>query len=175
MAVFKDADNREWVIALDGPNIKAIREQCGVNPVSGEAFEKLYDDPVLLADVLAVICRDQVAKHSSGITPDQFRAGVRGDAIDRARQAFHLAQVDFSPSREREVLKALAAKMEKLREVAVQKDMERINSPELEAKFLAAMEKFQDKALEEALTMLSSASSLPELLASLPKAAPGAN
>jgi hypothetical protein len=168
VAVFKDAEGREWLVNLDGPNIIAIRKECGINPISGDAYEELYSDPIRLGEVLAVICREQISKHASGITSDQFKAGIRGDAIDRARQAFHEAQLDFSPSREREVLRALAAKMDKLREEATAKDLQRLNSPEREKRIMDAIQKRQDAAFEEALTRLSSATSTPELSAFAP-------
>jgi hypothetical protein len=172
VAVFKDAENREWIVGLDGPNIIAIRKECGVNPISGDAYEELHNDPIQLGEVLAVICREQINASKAGLTADQFKAAVRGDAIDRARQAFHEAQLDFSPSREREVLRALAAKMDKLREEATAKDLERLNSPETDKRIMDAIQKRQNAAFEEALTRLSSATSTPEPSAFAPTDSP---
>lgn len=156
MATFKDAMGREWNVALDGPKIRAVRQQCeGLDPITGEAYERLHGDPLLLADVLAVLCAEQIA--AKQIPADNFRAEIKGDAIDAATKAFLDAQLDFSPSSQREVLRAVAARMAKVRETAMSKAMDWLASPELDHEIEAAI----DRAKAQALTQLSSATSLP--------------
>lgn len=159
MPVFKDQGGREWTVSLDAPLIREVRKECGIDPVSGEAYERAYDDSLLLGDILAVLCREQIVK--VGIHADQFRALIRGDVADAALKAFHEAQIDFSPGSRREVLRATAAKMNQIRETANQKIMQRLNSTEFAQQLEAALDKRMENTLNDALTQLTSATSLP--------------
>ena len=158
MAVFKDNAKQEWMIELDAPLIKAVRKECAVDLVSDteRPYERLYDDPILLVDTLWVLCRVQAQQRQ--IDQDKFAQLLTGDAIDSATEAILGAIVDFSPSRKREILRTLAAKTSKIRDLAMSRAMERLNDPELEAKLLAAADLQTERAIQEALTRLESPS-----------------
>jgi len=168
---FKDSAARTWNVALDAPTIRVIRKECSIDPITGESYERMHDDPLLLADVLAVCCRDQI-QAVGGLTEDQFKASVKGDAIDSGLAAILEAQLDFCRSGQRETLRASAAKMASIREKATAMHLERINSPEFEANILAALNTRMDAATEEAMTLLSSVTKLPEPSESVPEVTP---
>lgn len=172
MATFKDAIGREWHVSLDGPKIRAVREkfkEIKFDPIAGDAYDKVYGDDLLLIDVLAALCRTQIEERKLSV--DDFASQIYGDAITAALAAFHQSQMDFSPSSRRELLRAAAAKTEKVREAAMSKAMDWLASPELDREIEAAL----DNAKRQALTQLSSATSLPESSASPPKDEPSAN
>lgn len=173
MPTFKDLNGKEWTVALDAPKILRVRKELDVDPVSSEGYETLYDDDVTLACVLAIVCADQLK--TAGVSTDQFCEAVIGDATDRARKAFNDAVLDFSPSRKREVMRAVAAKVEKARDVAMNEAMSQINSPEFEERLMAATKARAGNAIEEALTLLASATTSPAQSASTPKVEPGKN
>jgi peptide subunit release factor RF-3 len=69
-------------------------------------LERLASDPVLLVDVIYVLCRDQA--NALGVTDEDFGAAMAGDAIEHAVKAMLGAIVDFFPNpRERAALKRL--------------------------------------------------------------------
>ena len=57
---------------------------------------RLIADPVLLVDVLYVVCKDQT--ETAGVTDEQFGRAMAGDAIDGATKAFLDELADFTPS-----------------------------------------------------------------------------
>ena len=153
MASFKDLNGKEWQVVFDAPKIRAVRTALSIDPVSSEGYERLYDDDALLPSVLAIVCKEQLGN----VTADAFESAVTGDAIDRAREAYKAAVMDFSPSRKREVMRAVAAKVEKAREVVIEESLAKINSPEFEAQLIEATRNRANEAIEEALTQLRSA------------------
>jgi len=170
---FKDSQGVEWEIALDAPTIRVIRKDCGIDPITGEAYERMHDDPLLLADVLACVCCEQIQK--TGISKEQFLARVKGDAIDSGLAAILEAQLDFCRSGQRDELRAVAAKMAAIRSRATEMHLNRINSPEFEEKIVAAIQQRMEAAEAEALTLLSSATNLPALSESAPAESPSEN
>ena len=167
MAIFTDHLKREWTVDIDGPLILAVRSECGVDLVRGTAYEAIYDDPLLLGTVLGVLCREQVS--NKGLSGEQFRAAVKGDAIDSGRAAIKQALLDFFPSKEREELALIAAKMEKIREVGIAENRAFLEDPMTQQRIAEAMRERQKNALDQALTLLKSASNLPELAESTPE------
>lgn len=192
MATFTDHKKRDWTVELDAPLIVAVRKDCSIDLTKGESYGKLFDDPVLLADVLAVLCREQIQKFGT-ITADEFRAQVRGDAIVSGLEAVKEAQLDFSPSRDREALTLLAARKEKERELTtreliatsakldeaaevVMAELDRfLNDPKTNEKIGAAMRNHLESRMDQTTTLLSSATNLPELLESIQKDSPSAS
>lgn len=113
MAKFKDSVGRDWVLALDVHTIGLVDAKTSVR------VDRLFDnelailtdlakDPVKLVGVLWVIVEEQAAK--PGITPEQFGRGLAGDSLEDALDALVEAVTDFSPRRQRKLLRALTAK-----------------------------------------------------------------
>jgi chorismate mutase len=170
MSSFKDARERQWLLQLNVSNIRAIREKHKVDLASleGKAFDQLEADPVLLVDVLHTLCEEQIEKEK--ITPAEFGESLVGDAIDNATAAMLQAIADFFPKSKREMVQTLARKTQAMREVGLQKAMAKIESPELEAKVMEAMDQRLEADVQEILSQLKNASASPASSASSPTA-----
>ena len=121
MRTFKDNDGRTWTVTLNVWTVKKVRDLLGVDlldlgggtvqPVGSRAGEdlpgnllsRLIADPVLLVDVLYVVCAEQAlgAPERAGkadVSDEQFGRAMAGDAIDAATRAFLEELADFTPS-----------------------------------------------------------------------------
>jgi hypothetical protein len=166
MPAFKDADNREWLVKLDAPTIRDVRDTCKVdlgNP-DGKGFEQLDADIVLFVDVLWVICRGQ----NAGVTDEQFGRALFGDALGKAAEALREAYELFFPPQRRSLLRAVSEKTRAVEEKAAAMALAKINSPELEAEVLKAAGEKMDRELREALTRLNGVTNSPESAESAP-------
>ena len=167
MPAFKDTNGHEWLVKLDGPKIREVRQACNVDlgALDGSVFDRLDRDPVLLVDVLWVLCRGQ----ANGITDVQFGEALVGDPIEAATKALVDAVTDFFPSRKRLLLRSLADKQAALVEKGTALALAKLNDPTLEDRLLAATEARMTRELEQLLTGPSSATSWPGSAASAPK------
>lgn len=61
-ADFKDAKGSTWHIKLDGPKLKHIRDEFGINLTTSDPkqFLEIIDKPDLFFDILFFICREQL-------------------------------------------------------------------------------------------------------------------
>jgi hypothetical protein len=96
------AGGREWLLKLDAPKIREVRQQFdGLDLADTDRSMSAYDrcaaDPVLLVDVLYVLCRQAV--QDAGLTDRQFGEALVGPAIADATKALVDAYADFSPAR----------------------------------------------------------------------------
>lgn len=170
MARFLDKDDNPWKIELDAYAIRDVRKECGIDLADGDGagLNKMADDPVLLVDVLWVLCREQAEKQ--GIKAEQFGKALIGDAIDRAVAAMLESIADFFPRQKRDLIQTVQAKNAKMRELGMAKALEKINDPALESRVLADMEAELDAQIERSLTRLTSAKNSPDSSASIPAA-----
>jgi hypothetical protein len=132
MHSFKDKEGREWTIDITVSAIKRVRSALQVNLldiVEGQLLEEL-ENPVLLVDVLYVLCREQCEARK--ISDEDFGRGMAGDAIDRATSAFLADLSDFFPSGKRQLLSQALEKVNKLRGMALAQAAARLSSDELE-------------------------------------------
>lgn len=111
MATFADSTGRSWEVAFTVAGLKRVKDRHGVNlaELAGNEFKNYVEvagDPVKLAEVLHTLC----GKQHPDVTLDDFMESLVGDAIHHAAEAFQGAFISFCPSRQREVLTALAAK-----------------------------------------------------------------
>lgn len=168
MPVFKDANNREWVVKLDAPTIKEVRDTFdGLDLIDGkgESYLRLAADPILLIDVLWVICRKQA---NGNITDEQFGQSLVGDPIEQATEALLKAILDFFPSRKRQAIQALVTTHQAVTDRGMEMALAKISNPALRERALAAVEADMDAMLEKALTQLSSATNSPASSESAP-------
>jgi hypothetical protein len=110
---FVDSAGRRWSVRVDVGAVKRVRTRLGVDlmDVAGKGKEgspgvlqRLAADPVLLVDVLFVLC--EVQARERGVSDEQFGESMAGDALDHAVKAMLGAIVDFFPNpRERAALK----------------------------------------------------------------------
>jgi len=112
MRSFKDNADRTWTVTLNVYAVKKVRDLLGVDlldlggepstsagpvdkPDNGLLY-RLIADPVLLVDVLYVVCQEQADE--ANVTDEQFGRAMAGDAIDGATKAFLEELADFTPS-----------------------------------------------------------------------------
>ncbi len=100
MKTFKDNAGRDWTVAVNVATVKRLRDLLDVDlmkVVEGDLIERLYSDPVLLVDVLYVLCKPQA--DAAGIASEQFGEAMGGDAIELATAALIDGIIDFFPNR----------------------------------------------------------------------------
>lgn len=171
MARFKDNNGREWSIALDAPTIRTVRKELDgldLADSEGKTYQQIADDPLLLFDVLWLLCCDQA--QAAGIDEHAFAPAIVGDACARATLALRDAIADFFPPQKRELLKAIENKGARLRELGMAKALEKLNDPALEERALAEMERQMDEELRKALIQSPSATTSPGSAESAPEA-----
>lgn len=160
MASFKDLNGREWTIELDAPTVRQIRTECGGIDLlgdDGKAYDRMYDDPLLLCDVLWSILKDEA--QAAGIDGKQFFKAVKGDPFEFALAAIQKAITDFFPSQRRKLLETVAEKNAKFREAGMAEALKRLSDPDLERRAIEEMTRQMDSELEKALTQSLSAKS----------------
>lgn len=114
MRSFKDADGRDWSIAVNVTTIERLRSRLQVDLLSlcddnCKLLAQLADDPVLLVNSLYVICEDQAQARS--VSDEDFGRAMFGDVIGSAHEVLMAEIVDFfHDPRKRKILADLLAK-----------------------------------------------------------------
>ena len=115
MHSFVDSAGRSWSVRVDVGAVKRVRSSLGIDLMhvaerktqdgrEPGVLERLASDPVLLVDVLYVLCEEQAKR--VGVSDEDFGRAMLGDAIEGAVKAFIGSIVDFFPNpRERAALK----------------------------------------------------------------------
>jgi hypothetical protein len=111
---FKDANGRDWTVAVTIDSIKRVRALCGVDLLKVvedgcKLLRQLSDDAVLLVDVLYALCKPEA--DADGVSDAQFGAAMAGDAILDGFNAVVEDTTDFFPRARREQLRALLGKI----------------------------------------------------------------
>lgn len=141
MKTFTDNTGRTWSIAINVGAVKRVRSSLDVNlldAVEGKLIERLVSDPILLCDVIFVLCQQEA--EARGITDEQFGQAMAGDAIDSATSALLEELVDFFPSGKRQVLTKALAKLKAFEAKAIELASKRLDDPGLEQQLNQALE-----------------------------------
>ena len=99
MKTFVDNGGQTWTVTINVSVIKRVRGLLNVDLlaiVEGTLVEKLVRDPILLCDVIYVVCKPEA--DDRGISDEDFGRAMAGDAIEHATKALLDELVDFSPS-----------------------------------------------------------------------------
>jgi hypothetical protein len=117
MSTFTDKDGKDWSLELTVGIVKRIRNrhQLDIVALDKGALEQLATDPMLLADVLFVICEEEVK--SREMSAEEFALALGGNAIDDATNALVEAIIDFFPRRRRPLLRQARAKLDQLEKI----------------------------------------------------------
>ena len=141
MAAFEDKTGRVWAVDITVGTVKRVRSLLGEDLMDvvggGDLLERIVSDPVLLADMLYVICRPQAELEN--VTDDDFGAALAGDAIDAATKAFLEGLTDFFPQRRARLMKIALQKMETLQNKAEAMVEDLLTSGKLDEALLAGM------------------------------------
>ena len=132
MQTFRDNAGRTWTIAVDIAGVKRVRTALSVDLMEfleGRLLHRLVSDPVLLCDILYVLCRPEADR--GGVSDEDFGRAMGGDTIEHATRALVEALVSFSPNpRDREnlrrVVQAMHTAMEKARDITARRLDERL-------------------------------------------------
>ena len=168
------AGGREWLLALDAPNVQAVRDECKVNLAVGGAAEfdvrAIVDDPVQLPGVLWVLCRKQA--DAAGLTKEQFISAVIGDIAEDAGLALVDAILAFTPSRSRRAaLREAWASDQRAMAIAGEVTLARL--PGFTATQELAIREKVNAIFDEQSTLLRSATDSPANSESTPAESPG--
>ncbi len=148
MKQFTDNAGRTWTIAINVDAIKRVKGMLDVNLleiVEGTLIERLIRDPVLLCDVVYVVCKPEADEKN--VTDEDFGRAMAGDAIEHATKAVLEELVGFSPSpRDRanltRVLETTWRVMDKARDMVEAK----LTSSELEKTIEQALQNASDSS-----------------------------
>ena len=162
MRAFKDNAGRSWTVQIDVDAIRRVRTALKVNLVStdfAQVLEQLLSDPVLLCDVLYVVCRLEADKQN--VSDVDFGRAMAGDAIEQGTLALLEELANFTPNprdraRVRRVIAAMLVLAEKARDVAERRLEAEMKA--VEEKVLAGVE-LPAVAAAETTSGLSSGSS----------------
>ena len=110
MKTFADNTGRVWEVELNIRQMKRVRDILGIDlvnvisagkdgSVSTDTLERVANDPILLVDILWVLCENQAKP--SGVTDEDFGSSLAGESIEDATRAFLDELVDFLPGARR--------------------------------------------------------------------------
>ena len=108
MKTFTDNKGRVWEVELNIRQMKRVRDVLGIDlvnvisankdgSVSTDTLERVANDPILLVDILWVLCEGQAKP--AGVTDEDFGSSLAGESIEEATRAFLDELVDFSQGR----------------------------------------------------------------------------
>lgn len=146
MRTFTDNRDRRWSIAIHVPHLKRVRAELDLDLLEvadGKLFDRLQQDPVLLCNLLYVLCRDEAEKQN--VSEEAFGEALVGDAIDRATGALVEALCDFFPSRRRTILRKIHQKVEDQLEKIYQMGSDYLESDRLNRRLAAELEAVEQK------------------------------
>ena len=156
-----EAGGHTWKIAVNVPTIKDVRElDVDLADAGPDVIEQLERDPVLLVDVLWVLCRDQAKTLS--VTDQQFGEALVGDPIGDATTALIEAIVDFSHGRRKSLLLKAMEKAEEVQQKGTDLALAKLDDPELITRVVSAIQDKVETEVEAALTQLTSATNSPD-------------
>lgn len=157
MATFKDNEKRDWLVAVTVEDIKQVRARLDgldLADVYSDTLNRLADDPVLLVDVLWVLCEEQAK--TAGVTDRQFGRAMAGDSIVNATTALVEAVTDFSHGQKKLLAQKSYSHGRKMTTKGMELALTKLNDPELEAQMVAAMESRATREIDDLLTRLNS-------------------
>lgn len=140
MKTFQDNAGRTWTVTVNVDGLKRARSLLGVNlleVVEGGLLERLISDPVLLCDVVYVLCKPET--DAKGVSDQEFGRAMAGDAIEHATTALLEELVAFFPFARRSLLQKALGKLRELEARALEVAGKRLESPELEAEMTALL------------------------------------
>ena len=140
MKTFNDLTGRVWTISVNVDALKRVRSLLSVNlmeVIEGKLLEQLISDPVLLCDIIYVLCKPEA--DAQEVSDEEFGRSMAGDAIELATTALLEELAEFFPLEKRRLLQKALTKLKTLETKALEMANLRLDSPELEAEMEAAL------------------------------------
>ncbi len=141
MRTFNDNAGRTWTLAINVDAVRRVRSIVNVDlleAVEGKLIEKLVGDPILLCDMIYVICKPEADQRS--VSDEDFGRSMAGDAIDHATTSLLEELVDFFPKSRRALLTKALGKFRQLETKAIQLVDKQLDDPKLEEKVLGQLQ-----------------------------------
>ncbi len=142
MRTFKDTAARTWSLSLNISVAKRLRDELKIDLFDenvGETIARLSGDPVLLADVLFLMVKDEA--DAKNITDEDFGSALGGDTITTATDSFLEELIDFYPEKKRAILQGLLSKINQAEERLMTETIEMIDSD--------SMDRFIEEQIQE--------------------------
>lgn len=142
MRTFNDNAGRTWTLAINVDAIRRVRAHLDVDlvqAVEGKLIEKLSSDPILLCDVVFVLCMPEADQRK--VNDEDFGRAMAGDAIDGATVALLEELVDFFPQSRRALLTKALDKFRHLEQKAISLVDKRLDDPSLEKRVMDHLSK----------------------------------
>ena len=113
MSVFKDSNGDEWRVYLDAFVLADTKKETGIDlaDITAGGWHAVATDASAVGRVLTVVCQDQIK--AAKTTGRAFAGLVRGEAIERGRQALLAEGADFFPASEWSAIRANSNKRTK--------------------------------------------------------------
>lgn len=134
MSKFTDNKGLEWTITVNVNTLKRVKSALSVDLLDvagGPLLQQIFSDPILLCDVIYVVCQPQADENK--ITDEQFGERLGGDSIEHATAALLEGLTDFFPRKRRQVLKKAIARCQELEAEILDEAERRIKGPEIKA------------------------------------------
>jgi len=141
MKTFTDNAGHTWQVVINVAAAKRVRDLLGVDLLEaggGELLKRLAVDPILLVDVIYVLCKPQA--DAAQVGDEAFGEAMAGDVIDTATTALLEELVDFFPGPKRAVLRKALGKLKKLEQMGLDAGTQHLESGELERRMAALLE-----------------------------------
>jgi hypothetical protein len=168
MKTFNDNAARSWTVQINVDAIRRVRDLASVNlleVIEGKLIERLVSDPILLCDVIYVVCKPEADARE--ISDADFGRAMAGDAIDSATTALLEELVSFFPQAKRRVLAKALAKLQNLQRIVSERAESMLESPDLEQQILRQLDELDREAQ---LSPSNSSGNAPESSALSPPA-----
>jgi hypothetical protein len=125
---FKDNQDREWEIVVNTNTAERVRDKLGVDvfKLYESEGERVFGDPILLVNLLYVLCEAQATK--AGISDYDFGAAMVGGANESAMSALLDAVADFFPPSQSVILRKIKTKAETMVPLILSKAAQVIDS-----------------------------------------------
>ncbi len=145
---FKDSTGREWRFVMNVFSMARVKRETGIDLAASitegaTVIDELYGNIATLFDVMTVLLREQLEK--ADVSLEDFGAAINNeDIVARAVDALIEAILDFFPEERSRPLKKAWRTMfglaKKKNDLAAEKVIEMINSPEFPAMAEKAVE-----------------------------------
>ena len=150
MQTFNDNSGRTWSLTINVDAIKRVRGLLDVDLMQAldgprNLLERLVTDPVLLCDVVYVLCKPEADPRK--VSDEDFGRAMAGDAIDAATTALLEELVGFFPQAKRQVLRKALDKLKVLETKVFDAVTARLDSGEIDRMLEAELNKVGDLSM----------------------------
>lgn len=164
---WQDREGRKWPTTISVTTIARVKEATGVNLleiVEGKLLPRFLDDPLLLVDVLYVVCKPQADERS--VSKDAFGDLFVGDVTVEAVQSLVRGLLDFFPSDRRAMIERLWKATERAQGEAVKMATDKLNSPLIDQALTGAIRKASNEIDQQLRQFGEASTNSPESSAS---------